>query len=220
MTSEPKTPEFRPTSGNKRLKVVGPGSRDVKADSTPSPTKSFDPNRFQAHRLPPGFLGELLALELPSMPRDRLEETIPPTSPAIKPGTLVEKLSPGTLTLASLKPTLWRVAFPFAFAVLFATGLVYGLWHHTPDRHPAKPATSSRRLLNPPVEAQQPLLQPPSVYSEPSAPPTEPVPPKVTVRAQKNVTDRAHSAPRPPQKTATLPAAEPLQSRAHFDDPE
>jgi hypothetical protein len=57
---------------------AGPAPRDARKspDSAKAP---FDPSRFGAIEIPPELRAQLLTLELPRIPREQLDDTVPPT---------------------------------------------------------------------------------------------------------------------------------------------
>src|SRR5512138_835033 len=56
-----------------------PGLGEVTVQNEePRPENQFNPRRYQANTVPPGFRSVIVGTELPSMPRDRIAETLPP----------------------------------------------------------------------------------------------------------------------------------------------
>lgn len=186
-----------------------PGA-EAAAASTSSSTKNFDPDKFQAHKMPPGFLGELLALELPSMPKERIEETIPPTSAAALFATRsspVDAIPPKNESGLSSRPPSRllspRLALLGILVLIAFGGLLSWLWGREIASHPgATVASTTEPSMTSPVQAPPATVPPSNVRVEGSAPPAERKAPRVSPKPKKNV------IPEPPP------------SRVHFEEPE
>jgi hypothetical protein len=225
MTTKPKMPEsaVAPKKMGSNTPVLTRAG-DNAASSTSS--KSFDPDRFQAHRMPPGFLGELLSLELPSMPKERIEETMPPTSAEELFAYVPQPATSGNKTASTSPPPrpsapASRIAIPGALVLLLTGGLVFWLWNRETKTSLGAPTVPSQEVPTTPSErkTQLPALQP-TFPIEHTSPPVAQAVSKISSKSKKNVSGVISKVPNDPKKSATLPPPESPKSRAHFDDPE
>jgi hypothetical protein len=114
--------------------------------------KKFDPYRFAATTLPPGLRAKLLAAELPVVPQEQLEDTVPPNRVTV---TLDSEAVDHELDRTD--PAVWvqrrrrRQAFVAAVVLGFLVlAIVAFLTHESSDERNAAPAPLPTATLSKP----------------------------------------------------------------------
>ena len=180
MTPNSKTPKAADApASEKRPTSPGLGDQSTQPEAQAQPSDAFDPNKFQAHRMPPGFLAELVALELPSMPKERLQDTLPPIDIATVLGseepihstkaeatTLLEvpnTSAPPPVQVAAprqdTKSVVFRMVLPVALLSFAAGGLV--IWFMT--RGNVQGVSNAEATTSTPTARNSPQSAAPSV---------------------------------------------------------
>ncbi len=220
-------------------RATDPGLGDQLApnEEPNAPAKQFDPRRFQANTMPPGFRSVIVGTELPSMPKNRIEDTIPPTDVAevvrraepVRPWSASPKPimtefqlgsdEPSRVEALAFKALSYRLAVPLGILFFAAGALVVLLVSRgrEPSAHVEAPEAIDVVAAPNPIAPKEAKVPPPVEAPASATTASFPIDVDLDEPPQKQ---RTVTVPKPPPRVVNLPKSNATKARTRNETPD